>query len=75
MKYRTTDDSSDSFGNIIPANTKTEVSHLVVGVKGIESVLNTYMCCDNYIFDEVTFKPLTEFKGNDGDVLSNYTLV
>lgn len=74
MKYRTASNSSDSFGNIIPANTKIEISHLVVGVKGIEAVLNTYMCIDNYIFDEVAFKSLTEFKGNSGDVLLNYQL-
>lgn len=75
IKYRLVNYQPDSFGHVTQDNPKIEVSHLVIGTKGIENVLNSYMTSCDYIFDEVTFRPVTRFKGDDGDALLNYKLV
>lgn len=63
IDMETVNEFTDSLGNIIPAGTKQKFTSVVIGVKGIQELINAHMMIDKYILNEVKFTPI-KFQNN-----------
>lgn len=63
IDMETANEFTDSFGKTIPAGTKSKFTSVVIGVKGIQDLINAHMAVDKYILNEVKFTPI-KFKDN-----------